>query len=326
MDITDGLHSCKQCNKIYSSYKSLWNHNKKFHTNDIIKNNHMHNHLPIKNNHCENIEGEKTKICKFCNKIFSHYNNKWRHEKKCKNNKLIKLKKEIEILESKKKILVTENNKLKNKNIQNINQNNCNNNINNGTIDNKHINNIVINQIGCEKIDSVPFNDILKILSTGNNMPITCIKNLNFNKNIPENHSFCTTTLEGKHFTRINHQTQKPEKVNKIDFINEVLESSLKFLNSISILAEFDDYFREKIPLEFQNKMKEILENQNKFHDPKNKKAFFNCINDMSYNFKDLILETWKLLQPKEEDLIEDDEPPLLDENYKYWSSDDESK
>jgi hypothetical protein len=68
--------------------------------------------------------------------------------------------------------------------------------------------------------------DILKILSAGNNMPITCIKNLNFNKDIPENHSFCTTTLEGKHFTRINHETQKPEKINKIDFINEVLDSS----------------------------------------------------------------------------------------------------
>ena len=57
-------------------------------------------------------------------------------------------------------------------------------------------------------------------------MPITCIKNLNFNKDIPENHSFCTTTLEGKHFTRINHETQKSEKINKIDFINEVLDSS----------------------------------------------------------------------------------------------------
>jgi len=47
-------------------------------------------------------------------------------------------------------------------------------------------------------------------------------------------------------------------------------------------------------------------------------------INPYIKNF--IFNKTWKLLQPKEEDLIEDDEPPLLDENYKYWSSDDESK
>ncbi len=91
-------------------------------------------------------------------------------------------------------------------------------------------------------------------------------------------------------------------------------------------MAEFDESFREKIPLEHQNKMKDILDNQVKFHEVKNKKAFFNCINDMSYNFKDIILETWKLIQPiKKEEIKEDsDEPPLLDENYKYWSSDSE--
>ena len=58
----------------------------------------------------------------------------------------------------------------------------------------------------------------------------------------------------------------------------------------------------------------------NKIRDPKNKKAFFNCINDMSYNFKDIILETWKLIQPIEDDSDEF----LMDENYKYISSDEE--
>ena len=76
-------------------------------------------------------------------------------------------------------------------------------------------------------------------------MPITCIKKINFNKKYPENHSFCTTTLEGKHFTRINHKTQKPEKINKNDFIDEVLESSLRFINSISIMIEFDESYRD---------------------------------------------------------------------------------
>ena len=155
-------------------------------------------------------------------------------------------------------------------------------------------------------------------MADGNNMPITCIKKVNFNKKIPSNHSFCTTTLEGKHFTRINHKTQKPEKINKVDFINQILDSSLKFIQNISLMIEFDEKFRESIPEEYQEKLKEILANQERFHDPRNKKAFFNCINDMSYNFKDIILKTWKLIQPADNEL-------LMDENFNYMdSSDDE--
>jgi hypothetical protein len=84
-----------------------------------------------------------------------------------------------------------------------------------------------------------------------------------------------------------------------------------------------DKSFRDKIPSDYQNKIKDIIDNQHKFHEAKNKKAFFNCINDLSYNFKDIIFETWKLIQPTNH--IEDsDEPPLIDENFKYLSSEDE--
>lgn len=49
-------------------------------------------------------------------------------------------------------------------------------------------------------------------------------------------------------------------------------------------------------------------------------------VNDMSYNFKDLILDTWKLIQPRENEAICDEnfDELLLDENYNYMSSDDE--
>lgn len=83
-------------------------------------------------------------------------------------------------------------------------------------------------------------------------------------------------------------------------------------------MVEFDESFRDSIPLEHQQKIKDILNNQDKFHDPKNKKAFFNCINDMSYNFKDIILETWKLIQQNNSE-----EEFLIDENFNYLSSSD---
>lgn len=69
---------CNICNKNYSSYQSLWIHNKKYHTlktkNDSQNNSH--------NNHISS--NEKTYKCSKCNKNFSCYQNRWRHEKNCK--------------------------------------------------------------------------------------------------------------------------------------------------------------------------------------------------------------------------------------------------
>lgn len=302
-------YKCNICNKLYSSYQSLWIHNKKFHNPNVS----------IKEINVSKI-GQTVSIkksglnCKFCNKIFSTPQNRWKHENKvCKNKKLnIQLEKQNEEIKKLKEQL--------NDKITNVT-----NNTNNGTINNT--NNIIINQIGKELISSLPIKDILKIVRDGNNGPMTCIKKLNFNKNIPENHSFCATTLDGNHFTRINHKTQKPEKVNKMEFIDEILQSSLKFINNISFLIEFDESFRNKIPVEDQEKIKEIVTNQNKFHEMRNKKIFFNNINDMSYNFKELILSTWKLIQPEnnlEEDT--DSEECLFDENFDYNSSDSENE
>jgi hypothetical protein len=292
---------CNYCTKDYRSYQSLWNHNKKFHSNNndicTVKCTVKRTVKRTGSVLAEENKEDKYK-CSLCNKIFKSRQNKWDHEKNyCKE-------KDKNINDLQKKIT--------------INNNQIVNNINNGTINNTQ--NIVINQIGRETVDCLPLKDILKIIGDGNNMPITCIKKVNFNKNLPENHSFCTTTLEGKHFTRINHKTQKPEKINKIDFINEILDSSLRFIQNISLMVEFDESFRETIPLEYQNKLKDILNNQEKFHDSKNKKAFFNCINDMSYNFKDIIIKTWKLIQQHNNS----DEELLIDENFNYIDSSDE--
>jgi len=299
MNIHSDRYSCKICNKNYASASSIWNHNNKFH-------NVLDNTSTIHRQYTDNtttIQNKSNYSCNFCNNKFTTRQAKNLHIKKyCKN-----------------KDIIVANNQINNTNNQ-INIDNKQ--INNGTINNNNQKQIIINQIGRESIDCLPIKDILRIISEGNNMPITCIRKLNFNKNIPENHSFCTTTLEGKHFTRINHKTQKPEKINKVDFINEVLDSSLRFINNISMMTEFDEDYREKIPLDYQNKMRDIVDNQHKFCDANNRKAFFNCINDMSYNFKDIILETWKLIQPINKEDTDSDGPPLIDENYKYESED----
>jgi hypothetical protein len=75
MDNTHGSHTCNICNKNYTSYKSLWNHNKKFHTKQVSEVG-LHNQNDVLVQTINN--------CKFCKKSFNNRQNKYRHEKICK--------------------------------------------------------------------------------------------------------------------------------------------------------------------------------------------------------------------------------------------------
>jgi hypothetical protein len=80
MEIID-KHICKTCNKSYSSYSSLWNHNKNIHKNNInIKQPITTNEQLLTTNICTN----KTYSCNYCNKIYSIQQSRWKHEQKCK--------------------------------------------------------------------------------------------------------------------------------------------------------------------------------------------------------------------------------------------------
>jgi len=78
-------HKCDICNKLYSSYKSLWKHNKNIHKNNII---HHNTNIILDNTNIippnTNIVETTKYSCKCCNKIFNNYQNRWKHEKKCK--------------------------------------------------------------------------------------------------------------------------------------------------------------------------------------------------------------------------------------------------
>ena len=80
---------CNICNKYYKSYKSLWNHKKKFHA-DIPTNipNISHdipNISPYINNESQpNIKKIDKRNCDYCNKILSSYKNLHRHQQTCK--------------------------------------------------------------------------------------------------------------------------------------------------------------------------------------------------------------------------------------------------
>jgi hypothetical protein len=147
-------HSCNQCNKIYKSYQSLWNHNKKFHNKNVVVCGV--NEVVCGENEVVLNTTKNKYVCNNCNKIFNDRSNKYKHEKICKNknNENIKIKElmlqikkqETKILQYKLKIqktnsvdnmsvnklnklLTVRNNLIKNSNIHSNNNNTIQNNI-----------------------------------------------------------------------------------------------------------------------------------------------------------------------------------------------------
>ena len=82
---------CKICSKEYKSSQSLWNHNNKFHNNEIKE--------------------EITYKCKSCNLSFDNRQKKYYHQKKCtKNLENDNLKKDIKYEQEKTNITNISNN------------------------------------------------------------------------------------------------------------------------------------------------------------------------------------------------------------------------
>jgi hypothetical protein len=81
MEDTKDEHKCNICNKLFSSYKTLWTHNKNKHKNTIVvKQPITTNTQLLTTNICTN----KNYSCNYCNKLYSIQQSKWKHEQKCK--------------------------------------------------------------------------------------------------------------------------------------------------------------------------------------------------------------------------------------------------
>jgi hypothetical protein len=285
MDIPSGSHSCKLCNKNYKSYKSLWNHNKKFHNDSVVGSTSnvlqtYSNCTPCVLQKYSFYNKDKKLLCSFCLKKFSSRQNKWKHEQICKHKENIieenkNLKIEIEKLNKKS------NNKIVTKN-SNITNNH--NNINNGTINNTFI----INKIGEESLNKLTFNDIKNIFRQQKNCLYHAIKYVNFNEKIPENHSFYNNSLEGKYINVFNNDNNEIEKKNKKDFFDNILLSSINITNLL--YDKVKDDLSKKKQLKLETMIKEI---ENIAHLDNNKKLYITNFNELSYNHKKIVKNTW---------------------------------
>ena len=280
-------YTCSKCNKLYSSYKSLWNHTKKFHDNL----NELNNNLTELNN--------KKYLCKYCNRQFNFYNNRWKHQKICKSNSDFITINKTELEALKNENMELKNNKLnKSKTINNINKNINN---NNGTINN--VTNITINELGRESIDNLKIEDIKKLTRMNLNAFAYIIELLNFNKDLPENHNFCVTSLEGNYVNYYNNKTKKIEKMNKKDFLDNVLLVSIQKMDDLLFTLEFNmnKNFTENIKSLYYNKLLEIAGKSEKLV-MDHTKSYHTSINELSYNNKDMVLDTWVNIKKSEDD------------------------
>ena len=253
------LFICLICEKEYNSYMGLWKHKK------------------TKHNQTEEIEKKtiNNNTCKYCNKEFSDRSNKWRHEKTiCK----LKLENSNNVVNNIKEINNSTIGKMSNDN-STFNDNSTN--IQNQTI------NITINKLGCEDISILTQDNIEEIINNGLDCALKLIQLINFNKEHPQNHSFCTTSLNNKYASVLNTDTNEIEKQRKIDVFDKVL---LYAINHIDMLK--DRVIDKKKNKKFANKIDELKSNM--FGKDKGyKKIFIEQLNAISYNNKKLINETW---------------------------------
>ena len=316
MDNKDGLNKCNICNKKYSSYKSLWNHNKKFHiiATQIAQNNTQIAQItPIITQNAVIVNSFN---CKYCKKHFSRNYNATRHESRCKRHQ--KEDTVTEITELKKEITELKN-LITTKNSNKIINNNTNNNINNGTINN---NTFIINKIGEESISKLKFKDIKNIFREQKNCLYHAIKYVNFNEKIPENHSFYNSSLEGKYINVFNNDNNEIEKKNKKDFFDSILLSSINITNLL--YDKFKDDLSKKKQLKLSNMIKEI---ENIAHLDNNKKIYITNFNEISYNNKKVVKNTWNKkmndIEISEENLDEDYDSDSSKDSFYYVTDSD---
>ncbi len=247
--------NCVECGLTYQTQNGLRKHLNKYHNN-------LEKELPT----------EKKYECSKCNKSFNLRQTRWAHEKKCCTKLNLSIEEKVQKLSDEIK-------EIKSKPTQNI--------INNTT------NNIqyIINAPTSSSTNHLTFEQQTDILDKGLNSLVYLIEMINFNKSVPENHSYCVTAINDKHASVIDEKTNKIIKTDKYDLFDKVLGSNLDNLEKISNNPQIPNAkrteYKEKI-LYLRNMV---------FQNDKFMKRYQNDINIMSYNNKDMIKNTWKCLK-----------------------------
>ncbi len=248
-------YKCNICNKKYASKQSLWNHNHKYHDNNIsqksAKNQPNIQPTSVKNQPIiiQSVLDTKYSIleCKYCNKSYKHIQSRWKHEQKCKvksnDDQIMELKKELtneikEVRELKEQLKEKINNTQITSNVNNSNNTNTLN--NKGTINNNYI-----IAFGKEEINNIlTEKEKYRILNARYKSLEESIKAIHFNKDRPEYQNIYISnmrdnlihTFDGDKFvSQVKHGTINQLIDNHMESIEESLDNSREKLNPKTI-------------------------------------------------------------------------------------------
>jgi len=264
---------CSECNLVYKTVGGLRKHQNKYHLNTIK----------------QSTKPAKAYRCSYCNKNFNIRQTRWAHEQKCKlsneftiEEKFQKLTNEINELKKQKAITKP----------QNITNNITNNNTNNIQY--------VINPIGKESIEHLTIDKQREIMQKGLNSLTYLIESINFNENVPENHSYCVTALNDKHASVINPNTNSIVKTDKNTLFDRIMITNLTKLESMAKNPGFKSSER----IEYNNKINALKDQL--IMNKKSQKKYYQEVNLISFNNKDLVMDTWASLKNLEQiDLVD---------------------
>jgi len=230
---------CKYCQKEYSSQSSRSNHIKKYHK-DIIepfkpedKPISTHDKPKYKSNISQDLIDEYK--CKFCSNKYRHFQSRWKHEQKCKNNNTDESNK-IKLLENKNAKIEKEMSEYKKEmeRLKNILQkalkihpktlNKINNQLNNsGTI-----NNITIIQLGHENLSEILNTKQKKSILNRQAMSLNDLVDLVHVSGKYKNfQNVYITNLQSTFAYKFDEKVNKFIAVNKNELLNDLVDSRM---------------------------------------------------------------------------------------------------
>jgi hypothetical protein len=178
-------------------------------------------------------------------------------------------------------------------------------------------NNLSICNPGQENVNLLSTNEKKYIMSQGLNSIISLVDQLNFNEDLPQHHNFYVSAINDKHVNTLDNKTNSIIKKSKKDLFDEILFNHMNKLESINKNINYKDFNT------IFDKLKAFV------YLKQGKKEFFNQINMLSYNKKNMIIKTWEKLiedssiNPDEVSNKFEDEVKQITEQQEYESESD---
>lgn len=285
-------YSCSLCKKNYKSYQSIWNHNNRYHKNENCR-------IELKDNKTRNFK------CDLCDRKFTtNYNAQYHMLNNCKNknDKTIKLEKEIILLKEQ---------------VNKLSSNNTTNNTNNGTINNNNNIQIIINKNGTENINELNEIEIKEIFANNFESVIKFIQHMNFNSRLPSNHNFCTTSLEGQYLSVYNTENSEQIKERKKYFFEDLLSRSVSRMEML--YKKNKSKFKKDKQLKIEEDIITLKDIRDRDMNDVLLREMLKKLNLLSYNYKETVMKTWNntnTIGHKEktfEDDLNDDDSDIKD-------------